>query len=318
MPPVKILLQHARNQYLKSVELKPTLMILAAGMGSRYGGLKQIDPVGPYGETIMDYSVYDAVRAGFGKLVFVIRREIDGPFREIVGSRFKGRIAVDYAYQELGNVPPGYRAPADRQKPWGTGHAILSGAQAISEPFAVINADDFYGQNSFALLRQHLVSGRDDCAMVGFVLENTLSEFGAVARGVCRCDAGNRLACIQEMTGIERSGSTIRCVDAAGMPTTLDGSATVSLNTWGFSPKIFPLLEREFGGFLSERGSDPKAEFYIPTAVNNLVASGALRCQVLPTPDSWFGVTYREDRPRVIASVQRLIQQKHYPTPLWS
>lgn len=299
------------------MNVKPTLMILAAGMGSRYGGLKQIDPVGPNGETIMDYSVYDALRAGFDKLVFVIRRDIEQAFREKIGSRFATHIKVDYAFQELSDVPGGFELPPGRQKPWGTGHAMLAGRKVIKEPFAVVNADDFYGQQSFALLAEHLRSGSQEAAMVGFVLENTLSEFGTVARGVCRTDNNGYLAAVEEMTAIERADGLIRCVNSQGAPATLSGNDIVSLNTWGFHPRVLELFLEEFRRFLANRGTDPKAEFYIPTAVNDLLVKGALRLKVLRTPDSWFGVTYREDKPRVTESIQQLISRGDYPSKLW-
>jgi UTP-glucose-1-phosphate uridylyltransferase len=297
--------------------IKPTLLVLAAGMGSRYGGLKQIDPIGPGGESIIDYSVYDALRAGFGKLVFVIRRDIERPFKEFIGSRFEGRLPVEYVYQELNRLPPGFSVPANRQKPWGTGHAVMMGADAIHEPFAAINADDFYGMRSFQLLGQHLGSGSSDYAMVGFVLRNTLSEFGSVARGVCQTTAEGYLRSVQELTRIERKGDTAKYTDAAGQAHPLTGDEVVSLNLWGFTTTIFEQLQREFVSFLSEHGQDPKAEFFIPTVVNALVNSGRERLRVLRTPDSWFGVTYREDRPRVIESVRELIRRGDYPERLW-
>jgi UTP-glucose-1-phosphate uridylyltransferase len=293
-------------------------MVLAAGMGSRYGGLKQIDPVGLSGEAIMDYSVYDALRAGFGRLVFVIRRDIEQAFKSTVGSRFEERIQTDYVYQELTALPEGFQVPAGREKPWGTGHAILMGAKAIQEPFAVINADDFYGRESFRLLGEHLSKGTSECAMVGFILENTLSEFGAVARGVCQCGDNGYLGSIREITGIQRKQSGIEYVDETGHPQQLTGREVVSLNTWGFSPNIFPQLEAQFVEFLRARGSELKAEFYIPWALNNLISANALRLKVLRTPASWFGVTYREDRPRVIESIKQLVEAGEYPVKLWS
>lgn len=294
-------------------------MILAAGMGSRYGGLKQIDPVGPHGETIMDYSVYDALRAGFGKLVFVIRRDIEESFRAQIGSRFCAHTKVDYAFQELSDLPTGFQVPEGREKPWGTGHAMLAGRLLVKEPFAVVNADDFYGQHSFALLAEHLKSDADEAAMVGFVLENTLSEFGSVARGVCRTDASGCLATVEEMTGIQRGpDGKIHCIDSTGKPASLRGSDVVSLNTWGFRPAVFQSVQEQFRRFLGERGSNPKAEFYIPTAVNDLIAANVLRLKVLRTPDTWFGVTYREDKPRVVASIQALIDRGVYPARLWA
>ena len=297
---------------------KATLLVLAAGIGSRYGGLKQIDPIGPGGETIIDYSVYDALRAGFGKLVFVIRRDIEEPFKQTIGSRFEKRLAVEYVFQELQKLPPGFSPPANRQKPWGTAHAVLMGAEAIREPFAAINADDFYGMNSFQLLGRHLSSGSQDYAMVGFILKNTLSEFGSVARGVCRTTADGYLESVVELTRIEREGDAARHTDAAGTAHSLTGAEIVSLNLWGFPPGIFEHLQREMVSFLNQHQQDVKAEFFIPTVVNTLVSEGRTRVRVLRTPDSWFGVTYREDRPRVIANIRQLIQRGDYPERLWS
>jgi UTP-glucose-1-phosphate uridylyltransferase len=298
--------------------LQPTLLVLAAGMGSRYGGLKQIDPIGPGGETIIDYSVYDALRAGFGKLVFVIRRDIEKPFRETVGCRFEKRLPVEYVFQELEKIPQGFSVPPNRKKPWGTGHAILMGEDVIHEPFAVINGDDFYGMNSFQLLGRHLQSKAPDYAMVGFVLRHTLSEFGSVARGVCRATPDNFLQSVVELTRIERDGAGAKYTDPAGQKHPLTGDEIVSLNTWGFTPSIFQHLRQQMVSFLETRGQDVTAEFFIPTVVNTLLASAQARVKVLPTPDSWFGITYREDRPRVIESIRHLITRGDYPKQLWS
>lgn len=297
---------------------KPTLLVLAAGMGSRYGGLKQIDPVGPTGETIIDYSIYDALRAGFGKLVFVIRRDIEAQFREIVGARFEKRIAVDYVFQELDKLPAGHALPAGRTKPWGTTHAILMAEGVVKEPFAAINADDFYGQHAYQVLAQHLTSGTPDYAMVGFVLKNTLSDHGSVARGVSQVDAHGYLTHIVEMTKIERAGAGAKNVDAAGQVTPLTGNEAVSMNFWGFTPAVFPQLQASFAAFLKRSGAEPKSECYIPATVGELVTAGQVRCRVLHSPDSWFGVTYREDRPQVVASIRQLIAQGKYPEKLWA
>jgi UTP-glucose-1-phosphate uridylyltransferase len=297
--------------------VKPTLLVLAAGLGSRYGGLKQIDPIGPNGETIMDYSVFDAVRAGFDRLVFVIRREIEAPFKESIGARFEPRLNVDYVFQELDKLPGGYSLPANRKKPWGTGHAVLVAADSIRTPFAVINADDFYGRNSFWLLGQYLQSQQPDYAMVGFVLKNTLSQFGRVARGVCRTTEDDYLESVVELTHIEPDGDGARHIEAGGASHRLTGNEIVSLNTWGFTPTIFSHLEREFVAFLEQRGPDEKAEFFIPTVVNSLVQDRLARVKVLRTPDSWFGITYRGDRPRVVESIHGLIVRGDYPEKLW-
>jgi NDP-sugar pyrophosphorylase family protein len=295
----------------------PTLLVLAAGMGSRYGGLKQIDPVGPSGETIIDYSIFDALRAGFGKVVFVIRKDIEDAFRETVGARFEKRVAVDYVFQSLEDLPPRFTVPAGRTKPWGTTQAILAGAGAVHEPFAAINADDFYGAESFSVIAGHLTSGSPDYAMIGFTLRNTLSAFGSVARGVCQLADGDDLKSIVEYLAIERAGDTVRNVDAAGQVTPLTGNEPVSLNFWGFTPRVFDQLRESFEAFLEQNGSDPKRECLIPTTVNDLVSSGKARVKVLPAEGSWFGVTYREDRPRVVESIRALIAAGAYPEKLW-
>jgi NDP-sugar pyrophosphorylase family protein len=295
----------------------PTLLVLAAGMGSRYGGLKQIDPVGPAGETIIDYSIFDALRAGFGKVVFVIRKDIEEAFRETVGSRFEKRVAVDYAFQSLEDIPPRFTVPAGRTKPWGTTHAILAGAGAVHEPFAAINADDFYGAESFRVIAGHLTSGSPEYAMIGFILRNTLSEFGTVARGVCELADGDYLKSIVEYLAIARDGDSVKNTDATGQVTHLTGNEPVSLNFWGFTPRVFDQLRESFETFLEQNGSDPKRECLIPTTMNDLVAAGRARVKVLPAEGSWFGVTYREDRPRVIESIRGLIAAGQYPEKLW-
>ena len=295
----------------------PTLVVLAAGMGSRYGGLKQIDPVGPGGETIIDYSIYDAMRAGFGKLVFIIRKDIEQVFRQCVGARFEPRIAVEYVFQELDMLPPGFSLPPGRTKPWGTTHAILAATGAVHEPFAVINADDFYGAESYRVLAGQLQSGANDYAMVGFVLRNTLSDFGAVSRGVCQVDEGHYLRGVVELTHIERDGEHALNKDAAGLVTKLTGNELVSMNMWGFTPAIFSQLQERFRAFLSLHSTSERAEYYLPSAVNELVLAEKARVKVLRTNDAWFGFTYREEQPRVAASIMRLIHDGHYPERLW-
>jgi hypothetical protein len=295
----------------------PTLLILAAGMGSRYGGPKQFDPVGPDGETIMDYSIYDAHRAGFGKVVFVIRPDNEQPFKQMVGARFSKRIAVEYVFQTLGKLLPGLAVPAGRTKPWGTTHAILMAANAIHEPFAVINSDDFYGAESYRALARHLQSGTTDYAVVGFVLRNTLSEFGAVARGVCQVNANGFLENIVELKNIERDGGHARNTDAEGRETRLAGNEVVSMNMWGFTPQVFGQLREHFQKFLQLNGTDLEAECYIPSTVSELLVAGQARVKVLRTLDSWFGVTYREDQPRAVESIRRLIEGGYYPRRLW-
>ena len=297
---------------------QPTLLVMAAGMGSRYGGLKQIDPVGPHGEAIMDYSIYDAMRAGFGKVVFIIRQSIEEAFRESVGARFEERIPVEYVFQELDQLPAGFAVPAERTKPWGTTQAVLSAAGAIREPFAVINADDFYGAESYRALAEHLQSGSADYAMVGFVLRKTLSAFGSVARGVCARDEAGLLKSVVELTKIEAEGVGARNTDAAGVVTRLTGDELVSMNMWGFTPGVFGQLEGIFEDFLRQSAGDMKAECYLPNSVNLLVAQGQARVRVLSSPDSWFGVTYREDRESVVASIGELIAAGRYPERLWA
>ena len=295
---------------------EPTLLVLAAGMGSRYGGLKQIDPIGANGETIIDYSIYDAMRAGFGKAVFVIRREIEEQFKQFVGSRFEKRIAVEYVFQELDKLPAGFAVPPHRTKPWGTGHAILMAADAIHGPFAAINADDFYGAASFRVLADHLKSGSAEFAMVGFVLRNTLSEFGTVARGVCRTTNGGFLESVTELTRIERHGTGAKATGPDGKLLRLSGDESVSMNMWGFGPSLFGELRSRFVEFLQKHGAEEKAEFYIPSAVNEIVQAKHARVKVLRTPDSWFGVTYREDRPFVVKGIRELIARGEYPEKL--
>ena len=296
----------------------PTLLVLAAGLGSRYGGLKQIDPVGPNGETILDYSIYDALRAGFGKLVFVIRNDIEQAFKRTFGTRFEGFIPVEYAFQELDKLPTGFSPPAGRTKPWGTAHAVLMARDSIREPFAVVNADDFYGAESYRALARHFESGTGDYAMVGFVLRNTLSDFGAVSRGVCEIDGEGFLEGVVELTNVERDGAAARSIDANGQVTRLSGSETVSMNMWGFSPLVFPQFEEEFRSFLEVHHLEMRSECYLPSAVNELVLSGQARVKVLGSEDSWFGVTSREDRSNVVDSIARLIHEGAYPKRLWS
>jgi NDP-sugar pyrophosphorylase family protein len=293
-----------------------SLLVLAAGMGSRYGGLKQIDPVGPNGETIMDYSVYDALRAGFNKLVFVIRKDMAQSFRQVVGARFEKRIEVAYVFQELDNLPLGFSVPSGRTKPWGTLHAVLSAAGTIRGPFAVINADDFYGTEGYRKLAQHLQADTTDYAMVGFVLQNTLSDFGPVSRGVCSVNSNDFLQSITELTNIERDGKFIRNVDTTGHVTPLTGDEVVSMNMWGLTPKVFSQLEEEFKKFLERGRSNPNAESYLPTAVNDLVLSGRANVKVLRTNDSWCGITYREDRRYVVEKISHLIENGDYPKKL--
>jgi UTP-glucose-1-phosphate uridylyltransferase len=290
---------------------------MAAGMGSRYGGLKQIDPVGPSGETIIDYSIYDALRAGFGKLVFVIRKDIEEPFKETVGARFEKQAPVEYVFQELDKLPAGFVVPQGRTKPWGTTQAVLMAEDVIKEPFAVINADDFYGAESYRVLADHLKSGSQDYAMVGFVLRNTLSDFGSVARGVCRVSGSGYLERIEELTNIERDGNGAKNTAPDGKVTPLSGDEPVSMNFWGFTPRIFSQLHEVFDRFLERSGKELKTESYVPAAVGELITLGQASVKVLHSADPWFGVTYREDRPRVVDSIRKLVDAGKYPAKLW-
>ena len=295
----------------------PALLVLAAGMGSRYGGLKQMDAVGPCDEAIVDYSIYDALRAGFRRVVFVLRKEIEAEFRQKVGKRFEHMVEVSYVLQDLQHLPAGFHVPAGRTKPWGTTHAVLAAEGTIDGPFAVINADDFYGAESYRLLAEHLRNAAADHALVGYVLRRTLSEFGAVARGVCAVDAHGLLRGVTEMTQIERMGAQIRNTAADGTVTALTGDELVSMNLWGLRAEIFPLLRDRFVAFLGEHGTELKSECYLPATVNDLIGAGKVVVRVLPTPETWFGVTYQQDKPEVVASVRRLIEAGKYPERLW-
>jgi hypothetical protein len=298
------------------------LVVLAAGIGSRYGGLKQMEPIGPGGEAVLDFAVYDAKRAGFGKFIFVIRREIDREFREMFGRRLAKHVNVDYAFQELDMVPAGHYIHPDRKKPWGTGHAVLCAAPALDRPFAVINADDFYGAESFRALAKFLRDAAphtpEPFAMVGFQLNRTLSEHGTVARGLCKTDADGFLTSVEELTAIERQPDGARNKEPDGSFRKLTGREIVSLNCWGFTPGLIGGLRRLFGEFLTRSAANLKAEFYLPTAVDALIREGQARVKVLPTESHWFGVTYREDRPVVIENIRALVRAGEYPQRLWS
>lgn len=288
-----------------------TLVVLAAGMGSRYGGLKQIDPVGPGGETVLDYAVFDALRAGFTRVVFVIRRDFEALFREKIGARYAGRAAVDYVFQSLDALPPGFTPPAGREKPWGTGHAVWCARAALGENFAVINADDFYGADSFVQLARFLAAARaGDFAMVGFRLANTLSEHGVVSRGVTAAGPDQALRSIVEHTGI--------APEEVGTGRKFSGEEIVSMNCWGFTPALFAGLDAQFREFLTARGGEAKSEFYLPAAVSAMIGRGEARVRVLPTASTWFGVTYREDKPRVQAAIAGLVRAGLYPEKLWA
>lgn len=292
-----------------------SLLVLAAGMGSRYGGLKQLDPMGPSGETLLDYSVFDARRAGFQRVVFLIRRDIEAEFREKVGRRYDGNVEVAYAFQQLDALPEGFSVPEGRTKPWGTAHAIWCARDVLDGPFAAINADDFYGRKSYEVVGEFLASNPGDStryAMAGYRLGNTLSEHGTVARGVCRVDEAGRLRTIHEYTAIAKHGTGAR--DGA---TEFSGDESVSMNFWGLSPAVFPQLQEELVAFLQNSGADVKAECYIPMALGNIVAKGEATLDVLPTDAAWFGVTYREDKPVVTEALKKLHASGAYPKSLW-
>ena len=297
--------------------MKPSLLVLAAGIGSRYGGLKQIDPVGPSGEIIIDYSIYDAIKAGFGKVVFVIRKDIEKDFREIIGARFESKIETEYVFQELQSLPEGFKVPEGRAKPWGTAHAILVARKAVDEPFAVINADDFYGRHGYQLLSAHLSRHQHgvipDYCMVGFRLANTLSEHGHVARGVCRVSSDSSLVEVVERTKIEKCPEGARFTSEDGTTVSLSGDETVSMNMWGFTPAIFPELEAQFKDFLQVKQQDLKAEFFIPSVVSKLIENRQANVKVLHSDDLWFGVTYRQDKPVVIENLRKLVGKGVYP-----
>ena len=346
--------------------MQPTLVILAAGMGSRYGGLKQVDPVGPSGETIMDYSVFDAVRAGFDRVVFVIRRDFEEVFRATIGSRYEGVAEVDYAFQAADDLPPGFTVPETRVKPWGTAHAIRAAREVVDTPFAAINADDFYGRDAFRRLGEFLIgvqsaeaparplrtarapslqcderlfsavhggaaspppalgrvlasasAAKPRFAMVGYRLDQTLSENGSVARGVCKVGADGLLATVSEMTRLVRVPGGAENREDPDHPVRLTGAERVSMNLWGFTPALFSALEARFPAWLAAHADNPKAEWYIPFVVDELVGEQAVEVEVLPTESAWFGVTYREDKPHVVAAVQALVDRGEYPSKLW-
>lgn len=301
--------------------MKPTLFVLAAGMGSRYGGLKQLDGVGPHGETIMDYSIYDALKAGFGKVVFVIRKDFEQDFREKILSKYEGSIPVEVVFQSIDSLPEGYTAPDGRTKPWGTNHAVLMGADVIREPFAVINADDYYGTDAFRVIAEELSRERDrkgDYCMVGFRVGNTMTENGSVSRGVCTADADGYLANVVERTAIAFDDQhRITFTDENGRICHLDPNTPVSMNFWGFTPDYFDFSKREFIKFLDARIDEPKSEYYIPTAVNDLIHSGEATVRLLDTTSKWFGVTYAEDRASVVAQLAALHDAGVYPDKLF-
>ena len=289
-----------------------TLLIMAAGMGSRYGGLKQLDSVGPNQETIIDYSVYDAIRAGFGKVVFVIRKEFYKEFKSLITDKYLGKIKVGFAFQELENLPADFSCPEERKKPWGTGHAILSAKDIIQEPFVAINGDDFYGLESFKVVADYYQNGGSEFSMVAFQLDNTLSDFGSVTRGLCTLK-GNKLDTVIETGGLimsEKGMTSDRNIH-------LNGKEPVSMNVWGFTPDLFGYLEYMFIQFLKEEGGALKSEYLIPSVVNNLIQTDRKSVHILHSSAKWFGVTYKEDKSYVMDEIKKLIKDGHYPKNLF-
>ena len=300
--------------------MKPTLFVRAAGMGSRYGGLKQLDGLGPHGETIMDYSIYDAIRSGFGKIVFVIRKDFEADFRAKILSKYENHIPVEVVFQALDNLPEGFVCPEGRTKPWGTNHAVLMGKDVIKEPFAVINADDFYGRNSFEVIAKELStpkSRKGDYCMVGFRVGNTMSESGSVARGVCENKDGFLTTVVERTAIAYNEKHEISFTDENGKEQILDPSTPVSMNLWGFTPDYFEFSEKYFVDFLKENINTPKAEFFIPLVVNELVTKGDASVKVLDTDSKWFGVTYAADRQGVVDKFAELHANGEYPEKMF-
>jgi len=303
--------------------IKPTLVVMAAGMGSRYGGLKQIDPVGPNGEIIIEYSVYDAIKAGFGKVVFVIKEEMLENFKDSIGRRVDGLVETAYVFQKMDIVPPGCSVPHERTKPWGTAHAIMCCKNHVNTPFLVINADDFYGASTFKLIHDHLVNLEenmefDEYSMVGFKLEKTLTDHGHVARGVCEVDNFGYLTGIKERTKIMKFQDGAKYTEEVGNWIAIPEGSTVSMNTWGLTPSIFEELEKRFPIFLEEKKNDIlKAEYLLPCVVDSLIAEAKAKVKVLTSEEQWYGVTYKEDKPIVKAAIMNLVDKSIYPMNLW-
>ena len=300
--------------------MKSTLLVLAAGLGTRYGGLKQIDAVGPHGQTLIDYSVYDALRAGFSKIVFVIRHGFEEAFREKVSGKFDYSVETAYAYQEVDACLGGLTPPDDREKPWGTGHAILVSRDVIREPFAVMNADDYYGINALRTIFGFVTANHaspNDHAMVGYTLKNTLSEYGAVSRGVCECEGDTFLRTIVERKEVRKTTDGASYVDGEGTSHALTGDEIVSMNLWGFQPSIFDHIQAQFEQFLKEHIASTSSELLIPSVIDELIHSGNATIKVLPTEDAWFGITYRKDKPIAAECIRQLTDEGVYPERLW-
>lgn len=299
--------------------MKPTLLILAAGMGSRFGGLKQVEPVGPNGEAIIDYSIYDAIKAGFGKVVFVIRESFADAFKEKFDAILKGKVEVEYVYQELQNLPEGFTVPDGREKPWGTAHAILVAKNVIKEPFCALNADDFYGFNAYRVMAEFLTASENpaEYSMVGYKLKHTLSDYGSVSRGICQVDENDFLQKIVETTKILKKEDRVISIEPDGSEKELTGEESASMNIWGFKPSVFPILEEKFIDFLKEKGRELKSEIYIPSVVFEMIQDQKAMVKVLKADSPWFGVTYKEDKPRVVARLEKLIEAGDYPQKLF-
>lgn len=295
--------------------MKPTLLILAAGIGSRYGGLKQVDSIGPHGEAIIEYSIFDAIRSGFGKVVFVIRKSIEADFKAKFGGKFDDKIPVEYVYQEIDTPIQGLNNLPHREKPWGTGHAVLVAEKAINEPFAIINADDYYGITAYPAMADFLTNQctPNHYAMIGYILKNTLSDNGSVSRGVCVMDAQNALIAINETHKIERANGSIQSEGGVALAET----TLVSMNFFGFHQTVFPALRESFIHFVKERGGDPKAEFYIPLFVTEQIQAGKLKMTVIPNDEQWYGVTYKEDKEVVQKAFGEVTNEGKYPKGLW-
>lgn len=299
--------------------MKPTLLILAAGMGSRFGGLKQVEPVGPNGEAIIDYTIFDAIRAGFGKVVFVIRESFAEAFKQKFEAKLSGKIEVEYVFQELDNLPAGFSLPEGREKPWGTAHAILVAKNVIKEPFCAINADDFYGEKAYKVMAEFLNNSvkEDTFSMIGYLLKNTLSEHGSVSRGICTVNEDDNLIRIIETTKIFKKDEAAVSIAEDGTETPLSGEEKASMNFWGFHPSIFKTLESKFVKFLETEIDKPKSEMYIPSVVFEMIEEDRVKVKVLEANSPWFGVTYKEDKPIVVDKINALIKQGVYPKKLW-